>query len=105
MSGGHPRAMQFWVRWQAGEIADLVPVSEEGMVFPQCPTGPWGQVKAVLTGTAVRGMLGDATQIATLRGVLGLPAQAGLDQAENLVALTAIYVGWRIIQMLGNLFG
>ena len=35
MSGGHPRAMQFWVRWEAGEIADLLPVSAQGGVFPR----------------------------------------------------------------------
>ncbi len=82
MNGGHPRAMQFWVRWQAGQIMDLLPVSEECVVFPQCPTGPWGQVKTVLTGTAVKGMLGDARQIDALRGVLGLPEQGGLDLKE-----------------------
>lgn len=87
MAGGHPRAMRFWVRWAAGEIADLLPVSEEGMVFPQCPTGPWGQVRTVLTGTAVKGMLGDAGQIAELRDVLRLPAQGGLDEKEPLYEL------------------
>lgn len=87
MSGGHPRAMQFWVRWEAGEIVDLLPVSEEGYLFPQCPTRPWGQVKTVLTGTAVKGMLGDARQIAELRTVLSLPAEGGLDGEEPLYEL------------------
>lgn len=87
MAGGHGRAMQFWVRWKAGEIVDLLPVSEEGFVFPQCPTRPWGQVKTVLTGTTVKGMLGDARQIAQLRNVLGLPAQGGLDDEEPLYEL------------------
>lgn len=87
MAGGHSRAMQFWVRWQAGAIADLLPVSDEGMIFPQCPTRPWGQVKTVLTGTAVKGMLGDARQIAELRTVLGLPVQGGLDNEEPLYEL------------------
>lgn len=58
MSGGHPRAMRFWIRWGAGEITDLLPISEEGMLFRQCPTGHRGQVKAVLTGVSVKGMLG-----------------------------------------------
>lgn len=87
MAGGHARAMQFWVRWEAGEIVDLLPVSDEGMVFPQCPTRPWGQVKTVLTGTMVKGMLGDAAQIAELRNVLGLPVQGGLDDEEPLYEL------------------
>lgn len=87
MAGGHPRAMRFWVRWDAGEIADLMPVSEEGYLFPQCPTAPWGQVKAVLAGASVKGMLGDARQIATLRTVLGVPEQGGLDDEEPLYKL------------------
>lgn len=87
MAGGHPRAMRFWVRWAQGEISDLVPVSDEGMVFPQCPTGPWGQVRAVLAGTAVKGMLGDGAQVAALRDVLGLPENGGLDEEEPLYEL------------------
>ncbi|MCK0096028.1 GNAT family N-acetyltransferase [Yoonia sp. F2084L] len=87
MTGGHPRAMRFWVRWEAGKIADLMPVSEEGYLFPQCPTAPWGQVKAVMTGASVKGMLGDARQIATLRSVLGLLEQGGLDDEEPLYEL------------------
>lgn len=88
MSGGHPRAMQFWISWKAGQIADLLPLSQEGMLFPQCPTGPWGQVKAVLSGTAVKGILGDARQVAALRTVLRLPQQGGLDSEEPLYTLS-----------------
>ncbi|MEL6685499.1 MAG: GNAT family N-acetyltransferase [Pseudomonadota bacterium] len=87
MSGGHPRAMQFWVRWQNGKITDLLPLSEEGGLFPQCPNRPWGQVKTVLAGATVKGMLGDAGQIAELREVLRLPPQGGLDQEEPLYQL------------------
>jgi ribosomal protein S18 acetylase RimI-like enzyme len=42
----------------------------------------------LLTGTLVKGMLGDARQIAELRDVLGLPAQGGLDDQEPLYELT-----------------
>lgn len=87
MAGGHPRAMQVWLRWEAGQIVDLVAVSMEGMIFPQCPTRPWGQVRAVLAGTVVKGILGDASQIAGLRAALGLPPQAGLDHHEPLYDL------------------
>ncbi|PJI93037.1 acetyltransferase (GNAT) family protein [Yoonia maricola] len=87
MSGGHSRAMQFWVRWEAGEIVDLLPLSDEGALFPQCPNRVWGDVKTILTGKAVKGMLGDAEQIAELRNVLGLPAHGGLDVEEPLYEL------------------
>lgn len=88
MAGGHPRAMRFWLRWQAGALVDVLCISEEGMVFPQCPTSPWGDVKVVLHGHSVKGVLGDAAQVAALRTVLGLSRDAGLDTAEPLYALS-----------------
>lgn len=87
MSGGHPRAMKFWARWEAGAITDLLPVSEEGMVFPQCPNGPWGDVKAALAGATVKGMLGHARQVAELRVALALPESDALDTEEPLYEL------------------
>lgn len=88
MAGGHPRAMRFWLRWQAGALVDVLGVSEEGMVFPQCPTSPWGDVKVVLYGHSVKGILGDAAQVAALRTALGLSGDPGLDKAEPLYALS-----------------
>ncbi len=87
MEGGHTRAMQFWLRWKNGALTDVLPVTEEGMVFPQCPTAPWGEVKAVLTGRLVKGLLGDSAQVAALRAALGLTQAAGIDEAEPLYQL------------------
>ncbi len=87
MDGGHPRAVHFWVRWQAGQITDLVTVTEEGMLFPQCPTGMWGDVAVVLADQGVKGMLGEAGQVAALRAALGVVAPAPLDTAEPLYEL------------------
>jgi ribosomal protein S18 acetylase RimI-like enzyme len=88
MAGGHPRAMRFWLRWRAGAVTDVLGVSEEGMVLPQCPTAPWGDVKAVLQGQNVKGILGDAAQVAALRAVLALSGDPGLDDKEPLYALS-----------------
>ena len=88
MTGGHPRAMRFWLRWQAGTVTDALGVSEEGMVFPQCPTAPWGDVKVVLQGQNVKGILGDAAQVAGLRAVLALSGDPGLDENEPLYGLS-----------------
>jgi RimJ/RimL family protein N-acetyltransferase len=87
MDGGHPRAVQFWVRWQAGQITDLVTVTEEGALFPQCPTGPWGDVAVVLADQPVIGLFGEAGQVAALRKALGLVGHAPLDTAEPLYEL------------------
>lgn len=88
MAGGHDRAVKFWLRWHAGEITDVVTVTEEGMVFPQCPTAPWGDVKVVLAGAVVKGLLGDGAQVAALRKVLGLAHQGGLDHEEPLYQMS-----------------
>lgn len=87
MDGGHPRAMQFWLRWKDGALTDVLPITEEGMVFPQCPTAPWGEVKTVLTGRIVKGLLGGSAQVAALRTALGLTQAGGIDGAEPLYQL------------------
>ncbi len=87
MAGGHPRAVRFWCRWEAGALTDVLTVTEEGMVFPQCPTGPWGEAKVVLMGSAVKGILGDGGQVAALRQALGLVDTGGLDEEEPLYEL------------------
>jgi len=87
MDGGHPRAMNFWVRWQNGAISDLLPITEEGIIFPQAPTAPWGDAKVVLTGQAIKGVIGEGTQVAGLRAALGLTKPGGIDGEEPLYEL------------------
>ncbi|WP_373635761.1 GNAT family N-acetyltransferase [Yoonia sp. SS1-5] len=88
MSGGHPRAVTCWIRWKAGQITDVLTVSDEGMIFPQCPTGPWGDVVTVLSDIGIKGILGAADQVASLRGTLRLPASPDLDVVEPLYHLS-----------------
>nr|WP_255698914.1 GNAT family N-acetyltransferase [Yoonia sp. I 8.24] len=87
MAGGHPRAVTFWVRWNAGKITDVVTITDEGFAFPQCPTMPWGDVQVVLAGQALTGILGDAGQVAALRHALGWTAPADIDEIEPLYQL------------------
>ena len=77
MAGGHPRAMTFWLRRQARVISDLLAVTQEGMIFPNCPTHPWDACRSALAGRAIIGMLGDDRQVTGLRQALGLEAAAG----------------------------
>lgn len=86
MAGGHGRAVRFWCRWQAGQLTDVLTVSEEGFVMPNCPTGPWGDARVVLAGTLVKGFLGDGPQVAALQQALDLP-QAAVDDTEPLYQL------------------
>ena len=87
MAGGHSRAVRFWCRWRAGALTDVLTVTEEGMVFPQCPTGPWGEARVVLAGLAVKGIMGDGAQVAALRAALGLTQKGALDDEDPLYRL------------------
>lgn len=87
MNGGHPRAVTFWLRWQAGRITDALAMTDEGFLFPQCPTGPWGDIRSVLAGNRFGGILGEAAQVRALRAVLAPVATAALDNVEPLYQL------------------
>jgi RimJ/RimL family protein N-acetyltransferase len=87
MDGGHPRAVTFWVRWGAGQITDVVTVTDEGFAFPQCPTMPWGDLRVALAGQALRGIMGDAEQVAGMRAALNWTNAADLDDIEPLYHL------------------
>lgn len=87
MTGGHRHAVSFWLRWRAGRITDVLTVTDEGFLFPQCQTAPWGDIKAVLAGQAYRGILGAADQVMALRDVFGWASQAGIDEVEPLYHL------------------
>ncbi|WP_341368175.1 GNAT family N-acetyltransferase [Yoonia sp. BS5-3] len=87
MAGGHPRALNFWLKWQAGAISDVLTISEEGVLFPNCPTAPWAEARVILAGTSVKGLLGDGAQVAALRQTLSLTSPAGLDTVEPLYRL------------------
>ena len=81
MNGGHPRACNFYMRRIGGEITDVLTVSEEGVLFPQCPNG-FDDVAKVFQGKTVKALLGDADQVAALRKILGLNHAAQLDTVE-----------------------
>jgi GNAT superfamily N-acetyltransferase len=77
MAGGHPRAMSFWMSRQAGVITDVLAVTDEGMIFPNCPTHAWKACKVALAGREICGILGADRQVTGLRQALGLTYAAG----------------------------
>ncbi|MBQ2261230.1 MAG: GNAT family N-acetyltransferase [Loktanella sp.] len=87
MAGGHLRALTIWLRKEGDVITDALAISEEGMIFPHCPTGPWEAAQAVLKGHAIIGLLGDAGQVDALRHALGLTKAAGHVTTEPLYRL------------------
>lgn len=88
MKGGHPRAVTFWAKWQQAALTDVLTVSDEGILFPQCTTAPWGDAKVVMAGQKVKGLLGDSVQVAALVDALGLSAKPALHHVEPLYVLT-----------------
>ena len=88
MESDHPRGQRFWLRWQAARITDVLAISNEGYVFPQCPTGPWGDVTVILAGQQIKGLIGEAGQVAALRAALRLNAAAAMDTVEPLFQLS-----------------
>lgn len=81
MAGGHGRAMRFW---GGGEPLEAVlGVTEGGLVLPQLPPAHAAAAAGALAGERVEGIIGEAAQVAALRGAMGLgDAPAQLDQVE-----------------------
>ena len=80
MNGGHPRACTFYIR-RDPHITDVLTVSDEGALFPQCPNG-FDDVADIFNGQTVKAILGTASQVAALRKTLGLTHKAQLDTVE-----------------------
>ena len=82
MDGDHRHSLRIWLNWKDGRITDVLSQSRQGMVFPQCPSGPWGAVKVCLSGRGISGVLGDNEQVKALRGAIGLMTAGGIDVVE-----------------------
>ena len=81
MTGGHPRACTFYIRRNAGQITDVITITDEGVIFPQCPNGFAG-VADIFKGKTAKAIMGDAKQVAALRTILGLTHKARMDSVE-----------------------
>ena len=82
LGGAHPRSINAWVRKENGSITDVLAISQEGMVFPCCPTAPWHAAAAVTRDIAIKGFIGDGHQVANLRHAMGITQKAELDATE-----------------------
>ena len=82
LGGQHPRAISAWVAKSGDRITDVLTWSQDGMVFPCCPSGHWDACLEVLRGQKVLGFLGEGRQATALRQVCGLTQRAKLDALE-----------------------
>lgn len=86
LGGDHPRGMHFLMSEHNGKLTGVVGVSNERALFPQCPDG-FVDLAPAFEETEVKGLLGNAEQVATLRVLLGLTKEAQLDVTEPGYAL------------------
>jgi len=83
LNGKHPRSMNFWVLREGGRITDILAISQEGVVFPQCPNMNWEAVKPALKGKGIQGLIGNRMQVRSLQNAIGLSdAEAFLNHDE-----------------------
>lgn len=88
LGGDHPRAISAWVRKSDDAITDVLTISQEGMVFPCCPTSPWTAAAEVLKGRKVKGFIGEGAQVTALRQICGMTGPASLDALEPAFVLS-----------------
>lgn len=81
-------APRVWLREVAGEITDVLSMTREGMVMPQCPTGPWADVAQALRGRSVVGVIGPGRQARAVIAACGVEGAATtLDEDEPFLRL------------------
>jgi GNAT superfamily N-acetyltransferase len=74
MAGGHDHAVTFWVTRKAGQITDVLTVTDAGIVLPFLPSGDFSAAAAVLTGRQVIGIIGPCNQTRGFELAAGLQA-------------------------------
>lgn len=83
LDGDHPRSVNFWVLRDGDKITDVLTISQEGVVFPQCPNMNWETVAPALKGRGIQGFIGNRTQVRSLQSAISLDdAEAFLDHDE-----------------------
>lgn len=75
MDGDHPFSMRFWTRQEAGQITDILGLSQGGMILPALDPQLAGAALA-LSGHHVSGLAGPADQCRAIESALGLQGAA-----------------------------
>lgn len=95
LNGDHPRSPSFWLTKKDGEITDVLTVTQEGVLMPQCPTKTWVGVKEALKNRDLSGIIGPADQARSLQDMLGLkaaPTTLDHDEPQYELALKDLIV-------------
>ncbi len=94
MQGGHEYAVRFWIDRNAGQITDVLTVTDGGMVMPLLPSGRFAQAAAHLERLQVKGMAGPADYVRGLEpyGLADLPRNFDKDEPQFLLDLSDLIV-------------
>ena len=77
LNGDHLRAPAMWLIKQQGRITDILSITREGMVMPQCPSLDWAACRDAVKDRDLIGVIGPADQCRSFLSA------TGLDQAET----------------------
>lgn len=95
LDGEAPRSVHAWLRHGEAGVTDVLSITREGMVMPQCPTGGWEQAARALSRRTLIGFAGPAVQVHPLREALGLegaPVLLDADEPQYLMDLAGLEV-------------
>jgi len=79
---GHDLSVQFWLHEEAGEITDILTITQAGMVFPQIHTLPMTETTEVVSDRTIIGVIGEAKQVETFQAEFTPTAPTKLDAVE-----------------------
>lgn len=91
MAGGHPYAVSFWLAHRAGQITDILTLTDAGMVMPFLPSGDFAAAAAALRGREVTGLVGrraDVRGLEAASGLVGAPRTLDHDEPHFLLHLS-----------------
>lgn len=95
LDGDAPRSVHAWLRHGEAGLTDVLSITRDGMVMPQCPTGGWEQAARALNRRTLIGFAGPAGQVHPLRAALGLegaPVLLDEDEPQYLLDLSGLVV-------------
>ncbi len=83
-----PRGPRFWVAEHNGQITDVLTITNEGMVMPNCPSGDWSEIAQICADRPLIGLTGGSDQCDAVLVALKLTeAPAGINGREPLMQL------------------
>ena len=78
----HDLSVQFWLHEEAGDITDVLTITQAGMVFPQIHTLSITELTELVSDRTIIGVIGEATQVETFRAKFTPNAPTKLDAVE-----------------------